>query len=297
MRRTGGSASTGQRASTANALDLRNRGRTHEHRLPGENPEQRELERGPAPAAGARKVAARLSAVVARAGSRRQRSHGRLPAHRDQRRARRLGQLRLCPHARLPLGHLSRPRRRGPRGQLRHAQGRAGLAGGARRVQGRAAPPDRRPGRHRARLGRAAARPGKDLPVAVRPAQPVPGQRRGRPPPVGDGVPAARLFRPRRPRGGRDHAGTPRRRPGQAAHPAGLQRKDAGLAGLFHVHVLHRPRRQVPAGRPRGVRFRPPVAHLPVHADRGSAPHVRRRDRGGPHHSAHLRGNERSRHR
>ena len=46
----------------------------------------------------------------------------------------------------------------------------------------------------------------------LRPAQPVPGQRRGGPPPVGDGVPAAPLLRPRRPRRGRRDARAPLRR-------------------------------------------------------------------------------------
>jgi benzoyl-CoA 2,3-dioxygenase component B len=60
---------------------------------------------------------------------------------------------------------------------------------------GRAAPPDRHPGRHRAGIGRAAASTGQDLPVALRPAQPVPSQRRGGPAPLGHGLPAARLLR------------------------------------------------------------------------------------------------------
>ncbi len=114
-----------------------------------------------------------------------------------------LGQLRPRQDARLPLGHL--PRRRGtrPARRLRRRHGQAGLAAGARRVPQRAAPPDRHPRRHRAGLGRAAAAARPHRALAVRPAQPVPGQRRGRPPPVGDGLPAARLLRPRRPRGGR----------------------------------------------------------------------------------------------
>jgi len=41
--------------------------------------------------------------------------------------------------------------------------------------------------------------PGEYRAVAVRPAQPVPGQRRGGPPPLGDGLPAARVLRPQRP--------------------------------------------------------------------------------------------------
>ena len=47
-----------------------------------------------------------------------------------------------------------------------------------------------------------------DRAVALRPAQPLPDQRRGGPPPVGDGVPPARLLRPERPRGGRRAART-----------------------------------------------------------------------------------------
>ena len=47
---------------------------------------------------------------------------------------------------------------------------------------------------------------GATAPSPVRPAQPVPGQRRGGPAPLGDGLPAARLLRPGRPRGGRGAA-------------------------------------------------------------------------------------------
>src|SRR5213082_1908730 len=61
------------------------------------------------------------------------------------------------------------------------------------------------------------------------------------------------------------------------------------LALLLHVHHLHRPRRQVPAARARRVGLRPAVAHLPLHADRGGAPHVRRRERHEPHRRAHRR--------
>ena len=45
------------------------------------------------------------------------------------------------------------------------------------------------------------------------------------------------------------------------------------------------------------VRLRSAVAHLPLHADRRSASHVRRRDRHQPRGAAHLRGDEGSRHR
>ena len=116
------------------------------------------------------------------------------------------------------------------------------------RVPRRPAPPARRAGRHRAGVGRAAAAAVPDRAEPLRPAQPVPGQRRGGPPPVGDGVPAAPLLRPRRSRRGRRDARAPlgRRRP--PAHPRRVQRADARLAVVLLLHLLHRPRRQVPAG-------------------------------------------------
>ena len=175
-------------------------------------------------------------------------------------------------------GILLAPRAGGPPGQLRHAQGREGLAGGAGRVPRHAAPADRHPGRHGAGQRRAAAPPRQDRALALRHAQPVPGQRRGRPAPVGDGLPAAEILRQGRPRGGRRAAAAPLGRCRQAAHARRLQRGDAGLALLLHVHLLHRPRRQDAAGKPGAVGLRSAVAHLPLHADRGGAPHVRRRD-------------------
>ncbi len=72
---------------------------------------------------------------------------------------------------------------------------------------------------------------------------------------------------------------------------------DAGLAVVLHVHLLHRSRRQDAARKPGAIRLRSAVAHLPLHADRRSASHVRRRDRRRPHHPAHLRGDEGGRHR
>ena len=122
--------------------------------------------------------------------------------------------------------------------------------------RGVAAPAHRDPGRHRARLGRAAAAPRPDVPLALRPPQPLPGQRGGRPPPVGHGLSARRPLRPRRPRGVRGAAAAALGRRGQAAHPRRLQRADAGLAVVLHVLLLHRPRRQVPARQPRRERLR-----------------------------------------
>ena len=134
-------------------------------------------------------------------------------------------------------------------------------------------------------------------PEPLRPAQPVPGQRRGGPPPVGDGVPAAPLLRPGRPRRGRRAARAPLRRRRQPPHPRRLQRADARLAVVLLLHLLHRPRRQVPAGVAARERLRPAVAHLRLHAEGGGPPHVRRRHRHRPGGAAHRRAHEGARHR
>ena len=52
---------------------------------------------------------------------------------------------------------------------------------------------------------------------------------------------------------------------------------------FFMFTYLHRPRRQDAARGAGAVRLRSAVAHLPLHADRRGAPHVRRRDRRRPH--------------
>ena len=126
------------------------------------------------------------------------------------------------------------------------------------------------------------------LPEPLRPAQPVPGERRGRAPSLGDGLPAALVLRPRRPRRGGGAARAPERQPRQAAHPRRLQRADRELARLLHVHDVHRSRRQVAAAVAVGELARSAVADDAVHADRGSAPHVRRRDRHRADPRAHL---------
>ena len=153
-------------------------------------------------------------------------------------------------------GILLAPQDEEPQGEFRPAHRRAGLAGSAGRISRHAAPSGRDPGRHRAGLGRAAAPSRQDRAVALRHAQPVPGQCRGRPPSLGDGLPAAEIFRPRRPRGGRRSAAPPLRRRRCAAHARRLQRGDAGLAVVLHVHLLHRPRRQDAAGEPGAIRLR-----------------------------------------
>ena len=137
----------------------------------------------------------------------------------------------------------------------------AGLAGSAGRVPQSAAPPDRHAGRHRAGQRRAAALARPPLPEHVRPAQPVSGERRRGPPPLGDGLPAALVLRPRRPRRGGGAARAPERQPRQAAHPRRVQRADRQLARLLHVHDVHRPRRQVAAAVAVGELARSAVAH------------------------------------
>ncbi len=74
-----------------------------------------------------------------------------------------------------------------------------------------------------------------------------------------------------------------------------VQRAHAGLACVLYVYVFYRPGRQVPALRPGGIGLRSALTHLPLHVDRGSAPHVRRGDRRFSHYSTHLRGDERKR--
>ena len=121
---------------------------------------------------------------------------------------------------------------------------RARVAGNSGRISRHAAPPRGDPGRHRARLGRTAAPSRQDRAVALRHAQSVPGQRRGGPSSLGDGLSAAQVFRQRRPRRGRRPAAPPLRQRGCAAHARRVQRGDAGLAVVLHVHLLHRSRRQ-----------------------------------------------------
>ena len=190
------------------------------------------------------------------------------------------------------LGHLPRRSRARSPHRLRRLLGPAGVAGSAGRVPQPAAPPDRHAGRHRAGERRAAALARPALPEPLRPAQSVPGERRGRPSPLGDGLPAALVLRPRRPRRGRGAARAPERQPRQAAHPRRVQRADRELARLLHVHDVHRPRRQVAAAVAVGELARSAVAHDALHADRGSASHVRRRDRHRAHRRAHLPADE-----
>jgi len=69
------------------------------------------------------------------------------------------------------------------------------------------------------------------------------------------------------------------------------------LAVALHVHVLHRSRRQVPARRACRIGLRAARTHDEIHADRGSAPHVRRRIGRRARRPAHERGDEGARQR
>ena len=178
--------------------------------------------------------------------------------------------------------------------RIRRLHGPAGLAGSAGRVPEPAAAPDRHAGRHRTGQRRAAALARAALSEPLRSAQPVSGERRGRPPSLGDGLPPALLLRPRRPRRGRGAARAAERQSRQAADPRGVQRADRQLARLLHVHDVHRPRRQVAADVAVRELARPAVAHDPLHAHRGSASHVRGRDRHRADSGAHLPADARS---
>ena len=205
-----------------------------------------------------------------------------------QRRSVRVGAFRIREAAGVSLGHL--PCRSGPRSAhwLWRFRRAAGLAGGAGRIPQPAAPADRDAGRHRAGQRRAAAMAGTAMPEPVRSSQPLPGERRGRTPPLGDGLPAALVLRPRRPRRSGGAARAAERQSRQAAHPRRVQRADRQLARLLHVHDVHRSRRQVAAAVAVGKLARSAVADDALHADRRSASHVRRRDRRCADRRAHL---------
>ena len=115
-----------------------------------------------------------------------------LPPHRDRRGQGRLGPLRLREDARLSLGHLPGRAERRPEDPLRRQLGPGPVWNEVPgEMRGRLRRLDRHPGRHRAGLGRAAADARSHRAVALRHAVPVPGQRRGGPPPLGHGLPAA----------------------------------------------------------------------------------------------------------
>src|SRR5437879_3141951 len=124
------------------------------HRLSRAHSEQRRPRRQPPSATRAGGMAAAVPRVVARHGAGRLPGARRLSTHRHQRGRAGLGAVRLSQDARLPLGHF--PRRAGaqPHDRLRRSQGRARVAGGARRVSRKAAPDARLAGRYRVCLRR-----------------------------------------------------------------------------------------------------------------------------------------------
>ena len=221
----------------------------------------------------------------------------RLPAHRGQRRPAGLGALRLREDARLPLGHLPRARAM-PTRKIHFGE-----------HKGEPAWQDV-PGEHRANLRRIIVTQGDTEPasveqqrhlgphraVAVRPAQPVPGQRRGRPPPVGDGLPAAQATSAataaRKPR--RCSSAARATRTTRASSAPSTSRRPTGSRFFMFTYFTDRDGKfQLCALAEIGLRSA--GAHDEVHADRGSAPHVRGRVRRLARDPAHLRGDERAR--
>ena len=98
-----------------------------------------------------------------------------------------------------------------------------GVAAGARRISSRPAAPAGRPGGYRARIGGAATPARLHGTEPLRPSQSLPGQCRGGPSPLGDGLPAPRVLRSRGTRAGRGTVDAPLRQRGCAAHPRRLQ--------------------------------------------------------------------------
>ena len=189
-----------------------------------QDPQQRRPDRGPARAACARRLAPRLPRLVEGHGAGRLPGGAGLSAHRLSRSTRRAGPSSITCGCRTIAGASclapAEENRKVPFGRPFR---RARMAGSAGRISRHAAPAGRDPGRHRTGLGRAAAPSRQDRAVALRHAQPVPGQRRGRPSSVGDGLPAAQIFRARRARGSRGIVAAPLRQRGLAAHARRLQ--------------------------------------------------------------------------
>ncbi len=142
---------------------------------------------------------------------------------------------------------------------------------------------------------RAAAPASADGAVALRPAQPVPGQRRGGPPPAGRWstccTATSAATAARRPR--RCCSAARRRRTSRASWAPSTSRRTNWLAFFMFTYFTDRDGKY-PAARAGRERLRSAGAHDAVHADRGGAPHVRRRDRRAARRAAHLRADERA---
>ena len=218
----------------------------------------------PARAEGAGEVASRLHQLVERPDPATVPEEPRLSAHGGQRRSQGLGEVRLREDAGISLGRAAGAAGRGPQDSLRRTCRRAGLAGSARRISRHAAPPDRHPGRHRAGVGRAAALPRHHRAFALRYAQPVPGQCRGGPPSLGDGLSAAQIFRRRRPRRGRRSAAPPapaRRRRRACSAPSTRRRRTGCRSSCSPTSPTATARCSSRASRnPASIRCRAPAA-------------------------------------
>ena len=205
---------------------------------------------------------------------------GCLPAHGHRGRPGRLGQLRQGPDGAVPVGHLPFRAQPGPDDRVRPAPGRVCLAGGARRVPRptcggclwcRATPSPPRssssgisamtaPSLYDMRnLFQVNVEEGRHLWAMVYLLHAYFGR---------DGREEAEQLLQRN-SGDADKPEDPRR----------VQRADHRLAVVLHVHLLHRPGRQVPARHAEGERLRPAGADLRVHAQGRGAPHVRRHHR------------------
>ena len=101
------------------------------------------------------------------------------------------------------------------------------------------------------------------------------------------------LFRPRRPRGSGSAAGAAlgRSPTTRASSAPSTSRRRTGSSFFMFTFFTDRDGKFQLASLAE-VRLRSAGAHLPLHADRGSAPHVRGRDGRQPHHPAHLRADE-----
>ena len=169
------------------------------------------------------------------------------------------------------------PAEAGPPGQLRRAQGRAGVAGRPRRVPREPAPAHRHAGRHRARVGRAAAAPRAHRPslydlrnlfqVNVEEGRHLWAM--------------VYLLHAYFGRDGREEAeALLERRSGDADNPrilGAFNEKTPDWLSFFMFTFFTDRDGKYQLVLARRVRLRSARAHLPLHADRGSAPHVRRR--------------------
>ena len=164
--------------------------------------------------------------------------------------------------------------------RLRRAQGRAGLAGGARRVPRRPAAADRRPGRHRAGLGRAAAPPRRDRAAASTTCATCSRSTSRRAGTCGRWstccTPTSAATAARRPRS--CCSATPATSTRPRILGAFNEETPDWLSFFMFTYFTDRDGKYQ-LGTLKEIGLRPAVAHLRVHAQGGGAPHVRRHHR------------------